>query len=448
MIMRIFIVAASVLGLSLGAALAQGVSFSGSAGMGVMYAGDTDTMVKGKDADGKDIMVSTTNTKPSISWKSFFDVKMAASGTTDGGLEFGAGAKINSNHDGTDSIGASNVYIGGESWKIAIGDLDPASDKGKSIGDVGFDGDLKVDDVAEGVGMGTEADIEVSFSLGTASLAITAGHKPGTPYMKAVAEKSPMHINQYTGLFTAKGGTTSSTMILNIEGSAPVDVTTDLTADTVFKYNGSDHYITSGNVLYRVGGCKDTTAGTAIEGDDCDAATEGNQKDVADTEIGTFVNAGGTADAPTAKGSTFVPGMDAVPAKPATDQDTEWAVGVSFAIGSTTLGIGADSNDLMQASVGADLGAFTGSLYYARQKMDKGKSTGIGAEIGVSAGSNTSVNAVYSRSKAEMTGMADKTVSGFGVGVKHSLGGGAELQAGFAQVDKQNKASAGVVMGF
>ena len=166
----------------------------------------------------------------------------------------------------------------------------------------------------------------------------------------------------------------------------------------------------------------------------------------------------------------------------ANKQETEWAAGVSFGIGSTNLGIGMDSKKLMQTSIGADLGAFSGSLFYAQQK-DKtikvgteastaantvnNKKTGMGAEIKVSAGANTTINAVYTQGKntdirkANEAGDAihgedgqvaataiAKTDKGFGVGVSHNLGGGATLEAGFAKVKKQTKASVGVSMSF
>ena len=193
---------------------------------------------------------------------------------------------------------------------------------------------------------------------------------------------------------------------------------------------------------------------------------------------------------------------------PAVDQanamkeDTKWAAGVGFEIGSTNLGIGIDSEKLMQASISADLGAFGGKLYFSQQKTDgpedlgllrsaddagkaddkilENKKTGIGVELSVSAGANTTINAVYAQGKQSDTrtsvayvnngdnntceidgsgtdgtaancvaqgakGMTDK---GFGIGVSHSLGGGATLQAGFAKVMKQTKASVGVSMSF
>ena len=330
--------------------------------MGVKYAGTK------KDEAG-DLTHETR-----VTWVSNFDIAMSATGTTDGGLTFGAAATVKAGNASSE-VGKSNAYIGGESWKIAIGDLDPASHMGRSIGDVGYDG-LGVDDVAEKVGgyEGTDADVEVSFSLGTASLKVTAGHD-------------------------------SPTEEVALPGVASVP---------------AEH--------------KESKA-------DNDAK-----------------------------------------------QETQWAAGVSFDIGSTSLSIGMDSEKLMQAGVSADLGAFGGKLFFSQQKVngpkdgggtdgaddnnattpDKfltNKRTGIGVEISVSAGTNTSINAVYAQGKQSDTrdnyatddtgddehapgNTVAQTDKGFGVGVTHDLGGGATLAAGFGKVKKQTMASVGVSMSF
>ena len=361
-------VAVAVLGLAGSGAIAQGVSFSGSAGMGVVYEGAKKKMVGLGDAAEE-----VTDMESAIKWDSDFDISITASGTTDGGLTFGASTSIEAGQSGGE-VTDSEVYIGGESWTVKIGDLDPASHMGRSIGDVGYNG-LGVDDVAESIGknQGTISQVEVSFSLGAASLAITAGQKAGTAYKEAIAADPTKYI---------------------------------------------------------------------LAEDQADAEKE----------------------------------------------ETEWAAGVGFAIGSTNLGIGIDSEKLMQASISADLGAFGGKLFFSQQKTDgpvdekstaddttddtthTNKLTGIGAEISVSAGANTTINAVYAQGKMsdvrktktgggllgpndaadadDVTSPVAKTDKGFGVGVSHSLGGGATLQAGFAKVMKQTKASVGVTMSF
>ena len=426
-------VAVAVLGLAGTGAIAQSVTFGGSAGMGVKYEGAT----KVTEGTG-DAAEEYTKMESVIKWVSDFDVAMSASGTTDGGLTFGAAATIKASN-GDSAVGNSNVYIGGESWKIAIGDLDPASDKGKSLGDVGYDG-LDVDNVAE-IG-GSKADVEVSFSLGTASMAITAGQKPGSARVAAVDSVPNKYRHHVT--FTAL----EQDWTMSFDNPTKYNDIDALTGDRTVSLDGKTYYIAS-EKLYEIDGCRDSTAGQT--GTDCDPKSEDEPADKADKEVteGTVTNLI-IAD------TTFVPGSDEVAAKAATKEKTEWAAGVSFAIGSTTLGIGMDSEDLMQASVSADLGAFSGKLFYAQQDVgEKSKGTeakvkGTGIEIGVSAGANTTINAVYSQAKTDYTSadMKDKTDKGFGVGVSHGLGGGATLEAGFAKVKKQTKASVGVTMSF
>ena len=133
------------------AAIAEGVSISGSAGMGVKH------------------------TESTVTWISDFDVGLSASGTTDGGLTFGAAAKIKASGNGDSVVGNSNVYVSGEAWTISIGDLDPATHMARPLPDVGYDG-LGVDDIAEGAVGSTPAGVQATFTLGNATLGITTGH--------------------------------------------------------------------------------------------------------------------------------------------------------------------------------------------------------------------------------------------------------------------------------
>ena len=443
-------VAIAVLGLAGSSAVAQGVSFSGSAGMGVKYSGD--------DKDDDVVMK-----KSSISWISDFDIAISASGTTDGGLTFGASTAVEAGH-ASSVITDSEVYIGGESWQVKIGKLDPASHKGRSLGDVGFDG-LGVDNVAEEAVGATAANVEVSFSLGAASLAITAGQTGGLE-----RRKNPEY----------KAGTPAEYYLASTQGAF---VRTIKLMDGDY-FHTSVAESTAGNItIKRIDGVKDTyeddgTRGKVAQIPNPDG--EGEIPDPIDTDVTLTEAVTATDPGYGAVGNQVIHWIPAVPASggkmylDATKQDTEWAAGVSFAVGATTLGIGMDSNKLMQASISADLGAFGGKLFYAQQKVDgpkdddgddddkttnqlTNKKTGIGAEITVSAGANTTINAVYAQGKQSDvrsgTVMEDSdpmgmTTKGFGVGVSHGLGGGATLNAGFAKVEDVTKASVGVSMSF
>ena len=444
-------------------AMAQAVSFDGFTGkgnLGVIYAGNTE------NAAGNTMMES------SITWISNFDLAMSGSGTTDGGLTFGAGATIKAGN-GSSVVGASNAFIGGESWRITIGDRDPASHQGQSIVDIGFDG-LGVDDVAEDImydhdgleatapmSQGTKADAEVKFTLGTASLFVTAGQTAGTARVDAIPGKPAQYQTRFSAIFTPDGTTTTPetptvfTIYRDVAGAIPTDLIP--TNSGIFKYMGANHYLDDNNIIRKIVGCQDSTAGTA----ETTACMSPGAKE-ADVEAGddkSDVAVGTLATDRTLLGAhTYVPASAAVPAVPAKKQDNQWATGVKFTIGSTTLGVGFDSEKLMQASVGANLGSFSGNLFYSQQKVrimghsEDTKLTGMGVQIGVPAGENTTISTAYTQGKTDYpdsaAGMEDKTDKGFGVGVTHILGGGATLEAGFAKVKKQTKASVGVSMEF
>ena len=484
-------VAVTVLGLAGSGAIAQGVSFGGSAGMGVKYEGAT---------EGVDEMGGMTETDSMIKWISDFDISISASGTTDGGLTFGASTAIEAGH-AESVITDSEVYIGGESWAVKIGTLDPASHMGRSLGDVGYDG-LGVDDVAEKAGGygGTKADVEVSFSLGTASLAITAGQTsmdkkeevtPAVKYAAATYEQVEQKTTTIFAIDTESVNTDTDTQTKVTTYNNPITAigtiiekgeekrgtfkfpTTQDDPDTTLNEEKVDDYYLhtvtaseiaaeSGSIfedssdysagdiaIIRVVGEQDKVTGIANTGDDVEDSKDElvAKSDLRLTNADMIVYSEDTVEVNGKMLTEEVMAKDAV-MKTVTSQDTVWAAGVSFDIGSTTLGIGMDSEKLMQASVSADLGSFSGKLFYSRRKMDDDmKSTGTGVEIGVSAGENTSINAVYAQGKTDMDDTST-TVKGFGVGVSHSLGGGASLAAGFAKVEDQTKASVGVSMSF
>ena len=433
-------IAVTVLGFASTGAIAQGVSFSGSANMGVIYHGKT-------TEDG------ATKMEPRFQWLANFDLGISAEGTTDGGLTFGAATSIDGNGRGNGAasdIDDTTAYIGGESWKITIGDVDPASDKGKLLGDVGYDG-LGVDDVAEHIG-GADQNVEVSFALGTASLAITFGQEAGSkripnPEYNPGRPRSPKMTNVYA-VIPVSLATYSATPGLEVRSRKTVGTIVD---NGTFKVTlpGPDNSVGTADDITNEFYINADGELTLIVGDDGRDDTEANQaldSPIANDEAATAAHLDlEDNERLTQEVTDEDPGSDPMGNMylPAGKQQTNWAAGVSFDIGSTTLGIGIDSNKLMQTSIKADLGAFSGKLFYSQQEMDNMKSTGTGVEIGVSAGENTSINAVYAQGKT-----GDDTSKGFGVGVSHGLGGGASLAAGFAKVEDQTKASVGVTMSF
>ncbi len=149
--------------------------------------------------------------------------------------------------------------------------------------------------------------------------------------------------------------------------------------------------------------------------------------------------------------TTYRPPLDAVEAVDAVmaraaDQETHWALGGKVDLGVATIGFGYDSDKTIQASVGGDFGQFGGSVYYAQQKDDTDtKHTSLGAQVDIAVGEGTTITTVVAQN--EVDGAADK-MQGFGLGVKHALGGGATVEAGFGKVKDVNKAGVGVVMSF
>jgi len=127
------------------------------------------------------------------------------------------------------------------------------------------------------------------------------------------------------------------------------------------------------------------------------------------------------------------------------EQVNHWAFGGTFDIAPVTLAVGYDSDEAIKLSAGGTFDIVTVKGLFAQVEDDAGKKTeGLGGEIGVAVIEGTNLTAVYTQ--REKTGEPDKDA--FGVGVTHSLGGGATVNAGFAQVDDVNKASVGVAMSF
>ena len=496
--MRMTLAAIALLSLTGVSAFAQALTFSGSAGMGVRYDGATKTMVGTEDD-----LTEVTEMESKLQWRSDFDISISGSGTTDGGLTFGATVAIEANQAGDDEITDSEVFIGGESWTVTIGTLDPASHMGRSLGDVGYTG-LGVDDVAEKAGGygGSVANVALTFNLGSAKLGITAGQKPGNKTVTETSKKiDPVEMDPlerepmttFLGIVSTDNLNADENIAMlqsepeelgsyNDYGtySYEWDSTPDDLTDQDSTLNKFDIYVRAGQIYKVVGGAQDVIKrnedGVPVDADgdrvtdpskyvyepaegDTDPNREGTQADTADEPITNEDINGSNKIVVTNITPAVEPGerdagnpgkpAETVVMKAATKEDTEWAAGVSFALGSTTLGIGVDSEKLMQAGIAADLGAFTGGLFYSQQKTTNAKNTGMGVELGVMAGAGTKINAVYARGKVDHdNNEMDSTAKGFGLGVTHDLGGGATLKAGFAKVEDQTRADVGVSMSF
>jgi len=178
--MKRILIAVAALGLMAGPAVAMdemsegpALSFSGSAGMALTYMGQV--------KDG-----ATVTHESEMTFNHFVKIGIAGSGTTDGGLTFGADVRIN-----TTKVDDADVFIGGDMWTLTVGTPDRASDLAFSLGDVGWDGNLGVDDVAEGVGKSTgDAQARFDLKLGSTTLGFSVATTEATPYTKAKAAET------------------------------------------------------------------------------------------------------------------------------------------------------------------------------------------------------------------------------------------------------------------
>ena len=109
-----------------------------------------------------------------------YKVTFSSSGTTDGGLNFGANIGINSDRS-VDEVEKSSVWIGGEMGKLTIGDVAAADKVAGGIADVGLDGGLGVDNVVEDIMGQSFAEMRYDITFGSITLGISTGIIDGAP---------------------------------------------------------------------------------------------------------------------------------------------------------------------------------------------------------------------------------------------------------------------------
>ena len=120
---------------------------------------------------------------PNMSKHSFnhdFNVSFAGSGTTDGGLSFGGSATIDNESGGGSSLSEGTVFVGSEFGKVTFGDNSSADKLSGGIADVGLN-DVGVDDVAEDIYGTTANQVRYDHSVGSITLAVSAGTGPAAP---------------------------------------------------------------------------------------------------------------------------------------------------------------------------------------------------------------------------------------------------------------------------
>ena len=153
--MKKLLTATTALALVGGAAFAE-ITISGDAKVGLVY-----SSVPGEDMSKHSFVHD-------------FNVNFSGSGTTDGGLSFGASGGFDNESDGGSSLSEGTVFVSGAFGKITIGDNGSADKLSGGIADVGLDG-LGVDDVAEDIYGTTANQARYDQSVGNIALAISAG---------------------------------------------------------------------------------------------------------------------------------------------------------------------------------------------------------------------------------------------------------------------------------
>lgn len=153
--MKKLLIASTALVATAGFAAAD-VTLGGSANMGVKYnAGNATKMTVHHEVD--------------------FDIK--GSGTTDGGLTFGASLDVDAG-PGAGSVSDSEVFISGAFGTLTVGNVDRATD-GHGFGDVGFDG-IGIDDDAEGRRAMGSSDIHFKTTFDALTVILSAASTSAT----------------------------------------------------------------------------------------------------------------------------------------------------------------------------------------------------------------------------------------------------------------------------
>jgi len=440
---RILTTATAILALGAAPALAMdmehggGLSLKGEAGMGLIW---EDGAAQADESRAK--------------FLSKFDIKFTGEGVTDGGLTFGAKAAIEARggSKGTSTTDAE-VHIGGEMWKLTVGDLDGATKSlVNKLPDVGYDG-LGVDDIAENAVDNVRANAAVDLTFGMATVQFTAaaispdavlGGRPAVTGTNA----SPAIVDPNQNL-----GTKASTLKQKNEWA--LAATFDVGPVTIGLGANSGRQTRTLALSHEV-------AGVPVDANSTDPAA-------------LAVNGDGTAVGE--------------------DRDRHGhanSVRVNRENNEVILN-NEDRGTVLKARVDAEFGIFKGGLFYSQQevkvtettvtatsnKIQTSKNTGLGVHFGADVAEGTTITGVYTQgkkgdtnpivaagtisstnadgttSRVGTTGYAAKseTLKAFGVGVTHSLGGSAKVEAGVAKVDTSNtedqtKFSIGVTMSF
>ena len=478
--MKKLLIASTALSLAGGAAFAEmAITVSGDAEMGLDYDSEPgEGMSKHKFVHD-------------------FGVTFEGSGTTDGGLTFGATAGFD-NKSGGGSFDDGSVSVSGSFGTLSIGDVGRGIDLAGGINDVGMN-DIGVDDMVEDLREGTAKQIRYENNFGQISIAISAGTKDGSAAVAGTdavvvpgrtipghtipevwtlgmeeantwylvghnnalylytAEPSQMSYDTFYGVARDTdsvtintGGGVSGSMngfadLLDGEGNPSMNEdgqyipTADPTVDDPQPVEDAD-LVTAYNAyrkLYHFGEDGRVGGMNPPEGEDGDKDADVGDQILDDKEAREKLSDAYIIE------EIVIPEFvvsEAVAPVPAVKSDTQYAFGMSFEAGGVTIGVGYDSEKTVSMGASFSAGEVSSRLLYVKTDDD---TTGIGADMKYTMGASA-ITLAYGRQKPE-TGEAMDAV---GMGVTHDLGGGATLNAGFGKVNETNKASIGIQFAF
>ena len=136
------------------------------------------------------------------------------------------------------------------------------------------------------------------------------------------------------------------------------------------------------------------------------------------------------------------------------DSSDEWSAGVKYNAGQFNIGVGMDSEKGMGLSVGTDVSGVALNMIYTKAEMGEGdmkkENSGLGLSAGIPAGDGASVTLKYSTNETEGYGAKERQL--VEADFNYDLGGGAKLNAGVEQLDidgsKKTTLEASISMSF
>ena len=440
-----------------------------------------------------------------------FGVTFKGSGTTDGGLSFSASAGFD-NKSGGGSFDDGSVSVSGSFGTLSIGDVARGIDMAGDINDVGMNDigiDDMVEDLREGTAKqirygNTFGQISIAISAGTkdGSAAVAGtdavvvpgrtipGHTIPEVWTLGMEEANTYYLvgrNNALYLYTEEpsqgtydsfyGVDRSSGIKIDIDGAegahspsadmtgwkdsrdddderVTVDIVNDelvdpdegKTGDYVLPDDGSENGVrvvsdviayNSYRKYYHFGDDGEIGGDNPAEGEDGDMDADVGDQILDDKEAREKLSDAYIIE------EIVIPEFvvsEAVAPVPAVKSDTQYSFGMKFDAGGVTIGVGYDSEKTVSMGASFSAGEVSTNLLYVKTDDD---TTGIGADMTYTMGASA-VTLAYGRQKPEM----GEAMDAVGMGVTHSLGGGATLSAGFGKVNEANKASIGIKFAF